>query len=45
MQFLPQQLTPSQLGEFLEVLLKIQKTQHKARARVALTEEAEQNKQ
>ena len=45
MQFLPPQLTPSQLGEFLEVLLKIQKTQHKARARVALTEEAEQNKQ
>lgn len=42
-QFLPQQLSPAQLGDFLQVLLKIQKTQHIARTRVALRDEAAHN--
>ena len=42
-QFLPQQLNPLQLGDFLALLLKIQKNQHKARARVTLNQENKQN--
>ena len=42
-QFSPQQLNPQQLADLLALLLILQKTQHKARTKISLKDQDEQN--